>query len=199
MHESWDKLKHADGILVPGGFGERGAKGKIEAIQFARENKIPYLGICLGMQLAVIEFCRNVLGISDANSEEFEESCDNKVIVFMPEISKITKGGTMRLGARHTIINDPNSLACKVYNGASSVYERHRHRYEVNIKYREMIEEQGLIFSGEDSNRERMEIIELKDHPFFFGTQYHPEFTSKPFQPNPSFFAFVKASAGLFE
>lgn len=196
---AWEELKSVDGILVPGGFGERGAQGKMDAIKYARENKVPYLGVCLGMQLAIIEFCRNVLGIKDADSEEFNQTCENKVIIFMPEISKITKGGTMRLGARHTIINSEESLAFKIYNGNSSVYERHRHRYEFNIKYKSMIEEQGLIFTGEDSNKERMEIVELLDHPFFIGTQYHPEFTSKPFSPNPVFFGFVKASAKVFE
>mmetsp|Transcript_23861 Transcript_23861/g.27469 ORF Transcript_23861/g.27469 Transcript_23861/m.27469 type:complete len:131 (-) Transcript_23861:24-416(-) len=114
----------------------------------------------------------------------------------MPEISKTMKGGTMRLGARHTYIRDQESLASKVYYGSDTVFERHRHRYEVNIEYRARIEEKGLIFSGEDGNQERMEITELKDHPFFFGTQFHPEFTSRPFKPNPSFYAFVLAASG---
>ena len=119
-NDAWDQIKACDGILVPGGFGERGAEGKIKAIQYAREHKKPYFGICLGMQLAIIEFCRNVLGLKDADSEEFDESSEDKVIIFMPEISKVSKGGTMRLGARHTIINDSESLACKIYGGASS-------------------------------------------------------------------------------
>ena len=190
-HKNWDALKQADGILVPGGFGQRGTLGKLKAIQYARENKIPYFGICLGMQLAVVEFCRNVLGIEDAAHEEFDEDARNRVIVFMPEISKTMKGGTMRLGARHTYIKDPESLASRIYYGSDSAFERHRHRYEVNIAYRQAIEEKGFIFSGEDGNRERMEITEIEDHPFFVGTQFHPEFTSRPFRPNPVFYAFV--------
>ena len=190
-HKNWDALKQADGILVPGGFGQRGTLGKLKAIKYARENKIPYFGICLGMQLAVVEFCRNVLGIEDAAHEEFDEDARNRVIVFMPEISKTMKGGTMRLGARHTYIKDPESLASRIYYGSDSAFERHRHRYEVNIAYRQAIEEKGFIFSGEDGNRERMEITEIEDHPFFVGTQFHPEFTSRPFRPNPVFYAFV--------
>lgn len=190
-HKNWDALKQADGILVPGGFGQRGTVGKLKAIQYARENKIPYFGICLGMQLAVVEFCRNVLGIEDAAHEEFDEDARNRVIVFMPEISKTMKGGTMRLGARHAYIKDPESLASRIYYGSDSAFERHRHRYEVNIAYRQAIEEKGFIFSGEDGNRERMEITEIEDHPFFVGTQFHPEFTSRPFRPNPVFYAFV--------
>lgn len=198
-HESWNTLKKADGILVPGGFGQRGTHGKLNAIKYARENKIPYLGICLGMQLAVIEFCRNVLGWTEACHEEFEEGTSLKAIVFMPEISKTMKGGTMRLGARHTFIKDPNSMASKIYYGADSAFERHRHRYEVNIVLRQDIEANGMVFSGEDSNRERMEITEIPDHPFFVGTQYHPEFTSKPFKPNPCFYHFLLASSGQYE
>lgn len=195
----WETLQDADGILVPGGFGGRGTKGKMKAIRYARENNIPFLGICLGMQLAVVEFCKNVLEIADIGHEEFHENAQSKAIVFMPEISKTMKGGTMRLGSRHTYIKDPDSLAAKVYYGASSVYERHRHRYEVNIEYKKRIEEKGMIFSGEDGNKERMEIIELENHPFFLGTQYHPEFTSRPFQPNPAFYSFMLASSGQFD
>ena len=155
--------------------------------------------ILINSIIAVVEFCRNVLGIEDADHEEFNETAANKVIVFMPEISKTMKGGTMRLGARNTYIGDENSLAAKVYYGSDTVFERHRHRYEVNIAYRERIEEKGLIFSGEDGNKERMEIAELQDHPFFFGTQFHPEFTSRPFKPNPSFYAFVLAASNQIE
>lgn len=193
---AWDSIKSVDGILVPGGFGSRGADGKIEVIKYARENKVPFFGICLGMQLAVIEFTRNVVGISNVDTEEYNEEGSENVIVFMPEISKTTKGGTMRLGSRHTYIKDNESLAAKVYYGQDSVFERHRHRYEVNTKYRERIEAEGLIFSGEDIKKERMEIIEIPDHPFFVGTQYHPEFTSRPFKPNPVFYAFALASSG---
>ena len=198
-HDDWNNLKEAHGILVPGGFGHRGTKGKIIAIKYARENKIPFLGICLGMQLAVIEFCRNVLDMPEATHEEFEDSADQKVIIFMPEISKTMLGGTMRLGSRHTYIKDSESLASKIYYGSDSAFERHRHRYEVNIEYKERIEEKGFIFSGEDGNKERMEIIEIQDHPFFVGTQFHPEFTSRPFKPNPVFYSFLLASSGQFE
>ena len=198
-HDDWKHLREADGILVPGGFGNRGIQGMIFAIKYARENKIPFLGICLGMQLAVVEFCQNVLKIPDASHEEFNVEAEEKVIIFMPEISKIMKGGTMRLGARHTYIKNNDSLASKVYYGLNTIYERHRHRYEVNIQYKEKIEEKGLIFSGEDGNKERMEIIELNDHPFFLGTQFHPEFTSRPFKPNPVFYSFILASSQQFD
>lgn len=198
-HSDWSLLKESHGILVPGGFGQRGTKGKLLAIKYARENKVPFFGICLGMQLAVVEFCKNVLGIEGAEHEEFVESAAEKVIIFMPEISKTMKGGTMRLGSRHTYILDDKSLASKIYYGAQTAYERHRHRYEVNTQYKEMMENKGFIFSGEDGNHERMEIIELKDHPYFIGTQYHPEFTSRPFKPNQVFYSFILASSGQYD
>jgi len=191
-HSDWTEIKQANGILVPGGFGVRGVEGKIKAIKYARENKIAFLGICLGMQLAVVEFCRNVVGMEKASHEEFVDTPGDHVIVFMPDISKTMKGGTMRLGAKHTYIKDPNSLASRIYYGKDTAFERHRHRYEVNIEHRKAMEDEGLIFSGEDSNQERMEILELADHPFFVGTQYHPEYTSRPFRPNPVFYAFVQ-------
>jgi CTP synthase len=144
------------------------------------------------MQLAVVEFCRNVVGYEDATHEEFDEGHHRNVIIFMPEISKTMKGGTMRLGARYTYINNPNSLAARLYYGSETVYERHRHRYEVNIDYRQAIEEKGMIFTGEDGNEERMEILEIEDHPFFVGVQFHPEYTSRPFKPNPAFYGFVQ-------
>eukprot|EP01102_Stenamoeba_stenopodia_P002731 TRINITY_DN12596_c0_g1_i1.p1 TRINITY_DN12596_c0_g1~~TRINITY_DN12596_c0_g1_i1.p1 ORF type:complete len:600 (-),score=182.33 TRINITY_DN12596_c0_g1_i1:143-1780(-) len=200
--EAWALLKEADGILVPGGFGDRGIEGKILAANYARVNKIPYLGVCLGMQLAVIEVARNVLGRTEATSEEFDAKTQHPAIVFMPEISKTHMGGTMRLGKRTTIINSPDSLASIVYRGASGVDERHRHRYEVNPAWVNDLETQGkLRFVGKDETGQRMEIAELPTdiHPFFLGTQYHPEFLSRPRKPSPPFLGFVAASADRFK
>ncbi len=202
--ESWKRLKEVDGILVPGGFGDRGVEGKILTAKFARENKIPYLGICLGMQVAVIQYCRNVLGLSKANSEEFDASSEHKVIVFMPEIDITTMGGTMRLGERPTTIVEregEKSLASILHGNATSILERHRHRYEVNPKYVDRLSAAQLIFSGVDDKKERMEIIELPRavHPFYFATQYHPEFKSRPTRPSPPFVGFILASSGQYE
>lgn len=192
---AWDKLTKADGILVPGGFGDRGTEGKITAIQYARQNNVPFLGICLGMQLAVVEFARHVLGLSDANSEEFNPKSHYPVVVYMPEVSRTQMGGTMRLGARKTIVR-PDSMACRLYQGQTEIQERHRHRYEVNPKYIKQIEEKGLHFSGQDERGDRMEIVELdprlnSDHPFFLGVQYHPEFLSRPMRPSLPFVGLV--------
>eukprot|EP01098_Paradermamoeba_levis_P011461 TRINITY_DN4913_c0_g2_i1.p1 TRINITY_DN4913_c0_g2~~TRINITY_DN4913_c0_g2_i1.p1 ORF type:complete len:216 (+),score=74.92 TRINITY_DN4913_c0_g2_i1:575-1222(+) len=196
-------LKRANGILVPGGFGDRGVEGKILAIRHARENKIPFLGICLGMQLAVIEFARNVLGLEKANSEEFEAETKTPVVIFMPEVSKTHMGATMRLGKRTTSLKVekyPDSLSQKLYN-STKIDERHRHRYEVNPALVAQIEEKGLQFVGEDETKQRMEIIELpqSQHPFFYGTQYHPEFKSRPGRPSPPFVGLVLASAGKLQ
>jgi CTP synthase (UTP-ammonia lyase) len=158
--------------------------------KYARENKIPFLGICLGMQLAVVEFCRNVLGITDAASKELEPETYHDVITTMEDTSYVVLGGTLRLGSKTCVIEDENSLAYKVY-GSHEIKERHRHRYEVNPKFIKCIEAKGMIFSGKDSQSERMEILELKDHPFFFGSQFHPEYKTHPFKPPPSFFMFV--------
>jgi CTP synthase len=205
-NQAWEILKNVDGILVPGGFGDRGVEGKILTAKFARENKIPYLGVCLGMQVAVIEYCRSVLGLSKANSEEFDSATDDKVVVFMPEIDPTTMGGNMRLGERPTVLvppTDPShkSIAQILHGGASKVLERHRHRYEVNPKYVDRITAGGLIFSGVDDKKERMEIIELPRsvHPFYFATQYHPEFKSRPTRPSPPFVGFIMAASGQFE
>ncbi len=193
------KLKKSHGILVPGGFGSRGTEGKILAIKYARENKIPFFGICLGMQLAVIEFARNLLKIKDASSTEFTSSCTN-VIGLMTEWKqgKKTKkrsdkddlGGTMRLGAYDCILS-PSSLAKKIY-GASKISERHRHRYEFNVDYKMKFESQGFIFSGLSPDGQLAEIIELQDHPWFVGVQFHPELKSRAFSPHPLFTSFVK-------
>ena len=199
--KAWSTVKSVKGILVPGGFGDRGVDGKVLAIQYARENKVPFFGICLGFQIAVIEYARNVLGLSDATSGEFDPDAEHPVVVYMPEISQTHLGGTMRLGARRSRLLD-NSLAMQIYNGEGTIMERHRHRYEVNPEYIQRLSDGGLVFSGvDDEERIRMECVELKpeaDHPFFFGCQYHPEFTSRPMIPSPPFLAFVEAAAGRF-
>eukprot|EP00878_Enallax_costatus_P014560 GHUV01015231.1.p1 GENE.GHUV01015231.1~~GHUV01015231.1.p1 ORF type:complete len:554 (+),score=149.49 GHUV01015231.1:128-1789(+) len=173
--DSWKNLRAADGVLVPGGFGNRGVEGKILAAQYARENKIPYLGICLGMQVAVIEFARNVLGIKDADSTEFNPGTPNPAVVFMPEISTKHMGGTMRLGARKTLLQSISCLTAKLYQKEQYVDERHRHRYEVNPQMVPQLEAAGLLFVGKDETGERMEIVELQDnpsdHPFYVAAQ----------------------------
>jgi len=195
---AWNKLKSVDGILIPGGFGDRGIEGKILAVEYARTHKVPFLGICLGMQMAVTEFCRNVLHLEDANSTEFDKDTSNPTVIFMPEGDKEKMGGTMRLGSRQCHLKD-GSVAQYLYNGQHTVYERHRHRYEVNPDLVDEIEAKGLIFSGKDEKNERMEIIELapKNHPFFFGCQFHPEFKSRPLNPSPPFQGLIKASSGI--
>ena len=191
-----------DGVLVAGGFGVRGVEGKIAAIRYARENKIPYLGICLGMQLSLIEYARNVLGIKDANSVEFDPKTKEPIIYLIDEfIDQLGKkqvrtrksplGGTMRLGAYPCEIKEDTKLF-EAYNGKKIIYERHRHRYEANPSYREALENAGLIVSGESNGL--IEAVEVKDHPWFLGVQFHPEFTSRLQNPNPSILAFTKAS-----
>ena len=191
-----------DGILVAGGFGHRGVEGKIEAIKYARENKIPFLGICLGMQLTLIEFARNVLGKKEANSVEFDPDTKEPIVYLIDEFidangqkqlrtHKSPLGGTMRLGAYECDTKD-GSLLQKVYGGAKKIVERHRHRYEANPAYREEFEKNGLIISGESDGL--IEVVELKDHPWFLAVQFHPEFTSRLKRPNPAIFNFVKAS-----
>jgi len=184
-------LKGVSGILVPGGFGKRGIEGKIKAIEYARKNKIPYLGLCIGLQCAVIEFARNVLGMNKANSTEFAPSTPHPVIDLLPEQKKVAyKGGTMRLGAYPCVIKD-NTLAFRCYR-KNTVFERHRHRYEVNPKYHWALEEKGMIISGRSPDGVLAEIVELKDHPFFIATQFHPEFKSRPLTSHPLFLNFIK-------
>jgi CTP synthase len=187
-----EDLKAVDAILVPGGFGQRGTEGKIKAIQFARENKVPFFGICLGMQLATIEFSRNVAGLKDATSMEFG-SGKEPVIHFMEGQSEdMSKGGSMRLGAYDCDI-EKNTLAHTIYN-SDKISERHRHRLEFNNKYLDLLKEKGLIFSGMNKKLGLVEVIELKDHPFFIACQYHPEFKSRPFKAHPLFSTFIKAA-----
>jgi CTP synthase len=187
------KLGKYHGILVAPGFGERGMPGKIEAVRFARENKVPFFGICLGMQCAVIEFAQNVLEISDASSTELNAETSNPVIDLMEEQKKITaKGGTMRLGAYPCNLKK-GSKAHNIY-GKSKIMERHRHRYEFNNKYLEQFINAGMIASGINPDSELVEIVELNDHPWFVGTQFHPELRSTVRDPHPLFFRFIKAS-----
>jgi len=191
---SWQDLKSADGVLVPGGFGNRGIEGMILAAKYARENHVPYLGVCLGLQVAVIEFTRNVLGREGANSTEFDEDTPHPAVIFMPEGSRTHMGGTMRLGSRQTNIQTEDCAAVRLYEGATEIHERHRHRYEVNPDIISDLETAGLKFVGKDTEAQRMEIIELAGHQFFFGTQYHPEFKSRPNRPSPPFFGLVEAA-----
>ena len=187
-------LAHADGILVPHGFGSRGAEGKIRAVRYARENGIPFLGICFGMQLACCEFARHVAGCEGANSREVDPNTPHPVIDLLPGQAEIEdKGATMRLGDYPCLL-EPGSRAHKIY-GEDRIAERHRHRYEFNADYRERLEAAGLRFSGMSPDGRLAEIIELPDHPFFVASQFHPEFASKPFDPHPLFKAFVEAGA----
>ncbi|ARJ57429.1 CTP synthase [Campylobacter cuniculorum] len=197
-----ESFKDISGILVAGGFGRRGVEGKIRAISYAREHKIPFLGICLGMQLALIEFARNVLKLKDANSTEFDEKCENPIVYLIDEFidsngkkqirtSKTPLGGTMRLGAYECRIKE-NTLLSQIYQGKKSVKERHRHRYEANPKYRKAMESKGLIVSGESQGL--IEAVELKDHPFFLAVQFHPEFTSRLERANSVICGFIKAA-----
>jgi len=194
--EAWELLRAADGILVPGGFGSRGVEGKIAAANYARTNNVPYLGVCLGLQIATIEFCRNVLGLEGANSTEFDEDTPNPAVVFMPEISKTHMGGTMRLGTKPTPFLVDDCKIRRLYGGSKHVDERHRHRYEVNPELIERIEGAGLKYVGKDETGQRCEIMELEGHPYFVGTQYHPEFKSRPYRPSPPFLGLLKAATG---
>ncbi|KAF8551750.1 CTP synthase [Imleria badia] len=210
-HDAWRSVVGAGGILVPGGFGQRGTEGMILAIKWAREQKIPFLGICLGFQMAVLEWARSVLGVHDATSAEFQPDATHPFIVFMPEISRTHMGGTMRLGLRPTIFQPchltTNGILAttttttwsnirQLYGNADKVWERHRHRYEVNPTEVARLEASGLTFVGKDERGERMQILELRDHPFFVGVQPHPEFCSRPLNPSPPFLGFVAASCG---
>jgi len=203
-------LKNYDGIIVPGGFGTRGVEGKLSVVKFARENKIPYFGLCYGMQMMVIEYARNVLGLKDANTREVNPSSKNIVIDVMESQKEHLKnnsyGGSMRLGAYKAILQKGtvaheaylSSKALASADGKEEIFERHRHRYEVNPSFIKNLESAGLVFSGRSPDGNLMEIAELpqKEHPFFLGTQFHPEFLAHPLRPHPLFNAFVKACIG---
>jgi CTP synthase len=187
------QLEGFDGILVPGGFGKRGIEGMLNAIRYAREKKIPYFGICLGMQTACIEFARNVCGLEGADSSEFNQATPHRVIYKLRELRGIDElGGTMRLGA-WTCKLEPNSLAAKAY-GKTEISERHRHRYEFNREYEAILTGGGLRLTGSTEDGTYVEIVEVPEHPYFLGCQFHPEFKSKPLEPHPLFSAFITAS-----
>jgi len=186
-------LKQADGILIPGGFGDRGSEGKIAAIRYARENRIPFFGICLGMQMAVVEFARNVCGLQGANSSEFDLQTEHPVVHLMAEQKAIdSKGGTMRLGSYPCVLQN-ETLAAKLY-GRENISERHRHRYELNNNYRAEFSLKGMTLSGLSPDSNLVEIIELKGHPWFLGCQFHPEFKSRPMSSHPLFRGFIDAA-----
>jgi len=189
-------MKKLDGIVIPGGFGSRGIEGKLMAIKYAREHGLPYLGLCYGMQLALVEMARDVLGWKDANTTEIDPQTTHPVIQLMDEQTKKLEdknyGGTMRLGDYHCVLKK-GSQARALYH-EEIVRERHRHRYEANPEYRQAFEQAGVVFSGLSPDDKLAEIIELPAHPFFMATQFHPEFTSRPFRPNPLFLGFVKAA-----
>jgi CTP synthase len=185
------RLSEFDGVLVPGGFGQRGTYGKIAAIKYARENNKPYLGICFGFQLAVAEFAQDI-GYDDANSTEVNSKTKHPVIDLMPEQKDLTElGATMRLGA-HEIKITPNTLLFQLYHN-TVVKERHRHRYEVNLRYVEEFQEKGLVFSGKSIDGKRMEVLEIPSNYFFLATQFHAEFKSRPNKPSPPYYGFIKA------
>tara|TARA_X000000368_G_scaffold148385_1_gene117044 strand:- start:2253 stop:3878 length:1626 start_codon:yes stop_codon:yes gene_type:complete len=190
-----EDIANLNGVVVPGGFGVRGIEGKISAIQYLRENKIPFLGICLGLQCAVIEFARNVCGISEANSAEFSQNTKDFVIDLLPnqDLDKDDVGASMRLGTYPCKITK-DTITSEIYND-EVIYERHRHRYEVNNKYRDVLEKNGLVFSGLSPDNNLVEMIELTDHPFFVASQFHPEFKSRPWEPAPMFNKFIQSAS----
>ena len=188
-----EKLEGVDGVLIPGGFGERGIEGKVEAARIARERSIPYLGICLGMQIAVVEFARTVAGMDGANSAEFDPETPYPVVDLLPEQKEVSDmGGTMRLGADPVKLHE-GTRAREIF-GEAVIYKRHRHRYEVNIQLRRRLEDEGLVCGGTSPDERLVEMIELPDHPFFVASQFHPEFNSRPNRPEPLFREFVGAA-----
>ena len=195
-HKAWQQLCSSDGVLVPGGFGERGITGKISAIEWARKNKKPFLGICLGFQCAVIEFARNVLGLEDANTTEINAKTTNPVVIDMPEHNDGNMGGTMRLGRRASIFCKTDSHIFKLYGSKDKIDERHRHRYEVNPDFVDRLEKAGLRIVAKDETGKRMEIIDIKDHPYFVAVQFHPEYLSRPLKPSPPYLGLILAATG---
>jgi CTP synthase len=198
------KMTCAHGIIVPGGFGQRGWEGKLIAAKYCRENNIPYLGVCLGFQAMIVEYCRNVLGKVGADTTEINEATEHPAVIFMPEIDKETMGGTMRLGERpskftHKLPDGRMSIAQLLYNGKETILERHRHRYEVNPAFADEIHDGGLILVGRDPTGERMEVAELPEHKFYLGCQFHPEFLSRPLQPSPPFYGLILAATGQLD
>jgi CTP synthase len=186
-------LGEADGVIIPGGFGDRGIEGKITACRYARENNIPYLGICLGMHIAVVEYARNVCGLADANSREIDEITDNPVIDIMPDqVGMVGSGGTMRLGSYPCQVAE-NTLMSALY-GEPEIHERHRHRFEFNNDYREILSKEGLVISGLSPDGNLVEAVELPSNRYFIGVQFHPEFKSRPNKPHPLFTGLLKAS-----
>ncbi|KAI7937360.1 hypothetical protein MJO29_014675 [Puccinia striiformis f. sp. tritici] len=198
-HAAWVALCSAEGIVVPGGFGVRGTEGMMAAAKWAREKRVPFLGICLGFQIQVLEWARNVCGLKDAQSTELDENTTEPVIIYMPEISKSQMGGTMRLGLRATQFqsNSDWSAIKAIYGGSEVIWERHRHRYEVNPEYIDRLEVNGFRFTGKDSKGLRMQVAELEGHRFYCGMQAHPEFCTRPLNPSPAYLGFIAASSGL--
>ncbi|XP_006835668.1 PREDICTED: CTP synthase 2 [Chrysochloris asiatica] len=196
FHEAWQKICKADGILVPGGFGTRGMMGKLQAISWARTKKIPFLGVCLGMQLAVIEFARNCLNWKDADSTEFDPNTSVPLVIDMPEHNPGNLGGSVRMGLRRTVFKTENSMLRKLYGDVPFIEERHRHRYEVNPNLASQFEQSDLHFVAQDVDGERMEIMELANHPYFVGVQFHPEFSSRPMRPSPPYLGLLLAATG---
>ena len=191
-------LSDVTGVLVPGGFGDRGIEGMITAVRYARENRVPYFVICLGMQMAVVEFARHVAGLADANSAEFSETTQNPVIALMPDQVNVTeKGGTMRLGKYPCILKE--GTRSRALYDAEEISERHRHRDEFNNDYRQMFQDRGMVLAGQSPDGRLVEIVELPDHPWFVGVKFHPEFKSRPDRPHPEFYGFVKAAVEMAE
>jgi len=199
FHEAWKTLCQCQGVLIPGGFGQRGIEGKIAAAQWARTTQKPLLGICLGLQCAVIEFARNVLGKQNAHSTEIDPDTPHPVVIDMPEHNQGQLGGTMRLGKRQTIFKTQDSIMRHLYGNENMVEERHRHRYEVNPAMIKEFEDAGMTFVGHDSDATRMEIMELKNHPFYAAVQYHPEYLSRPMRPSPPYLGLILAATGKLE
>ena len=198
-HQAWQQLVSTDGAIVPGGFGQRGINGKIEACKWCRVHNKPLLGICLGLQTIVIEYARSVLKLDGANSTEFDPQTKHPVIIDMPEHYQGDMGGTMRLGKRSTRFVTPVSILKQLYENAEIIQERHRHRYEVNPKYVADLESSGLKFVGHDEENIRMEVVELEGHKYYVATQFHPEYLSRPLKPSPPFLGLILASVGKLE